>query len=382
MKNDKGQYFTKNEMLKEKLCSFILNNPNRILEPSVGRGDLVDFVVSKYPDINFDMYEIDASVELLGTIQKNIVIYGDFLKQHITQTYKTIIGNPPFIKKPTGNLYIDFIKKCYALLEPAGELVFIVPSDFLKLTCAVKILNEMMLNGTFTHIFHPHDEKLFENASIDVIIFRYCKNELLEKTTLYNEKFMYISNSDGLITFSENKHIDTIRFNEYFNVYVGMVSGKEGIYKNKDLGNIEVLNGENKKEKYIYIDKYPCGNKEIDEFLLNNKQCLMRRGIKKYNELNWFEWGAPRNITSIEENINKECIYLCNLTRAKNVAFAGNVCYFGGSLIMLIPKKSIDLSNIIKYLNSSRFKDNFIFSDRFKIGHRQISNSYIPTEYL
>ena len=108
----------------------------------------------------------------------------------------------------------------------------------------------------------------------------------------------------------------------------------------------------------------------------------MRRGIKKYNELNWFEWGAPRNITSIEENINKECIYLCNLTRAKNVAFAGNVCYFGGSLIMLIPKKSIDLSNIIKYLNSSRFKDNFIFSDRFKIGHRQISNSYIPTEYL
>jgi len=49
---------------------------------------------------------------------------------------------------------------------------------------------------------------------------------------------------------------------------------------------------------------------------------------------------------------------------------------------MLKPKKNCNLSSIVSYINSNAFKDNFIFSGRFKIGHRQISNSYIPSEYL
>jgi hypothetical protein len=60
----------------------------------------------------------------------------------------------------------------------------------------------------------------------------------------------------------------------------------------------------------------------------------------------------------------------------------GKVSYFGGGLIMLKPKKACNLNNIVSYLNSNTFKDNFLFSGRFKIGHRQISNSYIPSEYL
>ena len=39
-----GQYFTKNTELKEKVLEFIINNPNTILEPSVGQGDLVQIV--------------------------------------------------------------------------------------------------------------------------------------------------------------------------------------------------------------------------------------------------------------------------------------------------------------------------------------------------
>ena len=49
---------------------------------------------------------------------------------------------------------------------------------------------------------------------------------------------------------------------------------------------------------------------------------------------------------------------------------------------MLKPKKECNLNNVVSYLNSNTFKDNFIFSGRFKIGHRQISNSNIPSEYL
>jgi len=377
-----GQYFTTNNKLKEKVFEFVLNEPSIILEPSIGQGDLVRFIADKNPNIKFDMYEIDPTIKLLDKIPQDKVIYGDFMKQNITKTYKTIVGNPPYVRTTKGNLYIDFTEKCYELLDDNGELILIVPSDFLKLTSASKLLNDMLRNGTFTHIFHPHNEKMFENASIDIIIFRYCRSTSIDKKVLYNDKLLYIINSNGLITFEEQENKNTVMFKEYFDIYVGLVSGKEDVYKNQEFGNIEVLNGENKVEKYIYVEKYPCENKQIEKYLLSHKKQLIERGIRKFSEKNWFEWGAPRNINSINKNLGKDCIYIYNLTRKPNVSFLGKVNYFGGGLIMLKPKKIINLSRVVSYLNSNKFKDNFTFSRRFKIGHRQLCNSYIPSEYI
>jgi adenine-specific DNA-methyltransferase len=239
-----------------------------------------------------------------------------------------------------------------------------------------------MINGTFTHIFHPNNEKMFENASIDIIVFRYYKNNLIEKKVLYNDNSLYITNSNGLITFNEEENNNNVLFQDYFDIYVGLVSGKEEVYKNEELGNIEVLNGEDKIDKYIYIENYPCDNEKINKHLSHHKKELIERGIRKFNENNWFEWGAPRNITTINTNLGKDCIYIYNLTRKQNVSFLGKVNYFGGGLIMLKPKKKCNLNNIVSYINSNTFKDNFMFSGRFKIGHRQICNSYIPSEYL
>jgi len=381
-KHDLGQYYTTHIELKEKVFEFILNSPSNILEPSIGRGDLITFINNRLPDITFDMYEIDNNINLLDNIEKTNVVYGDFMTQHFTKTYKTIIGNPPYVRTKKGNLYIDFTEKCYNLLDINGELIFIVPSDFLKLTSASKLLNSMMTQGTFTHIYHPHNEKMFANASIDVIIFRYCKNSSIEKKVLYNDKLLYITNSNGLITFDEKLNSNSVLFQDYFDIYVGLVSGKEEVYKNEELGNIELLNGHNKVEKYIYIENYPCENVKINEYLLQHKNELITRGIRKFTEKNWFEWGAPRNIDAINSNKTKDCIYIYNLTRKSDVSFLGKVSYFGGGLIMLKPKKMCDLNKIVAYINSNTFKANFMFSGRFKIGHRQICNSYIPNDYL
>lgn len=315
--------------------------------------------------MTFDMYEIDLNIKLLDKIPKDNVIYGDFMTQQITKTYKTIVGNPPYVRTKEGNLYINFTEKCYNLLDDNGELIFIVPSDFFKLTSASKLLNKMMTNGTFTHIYHPNNEKMFENASIDVIIFRYCKNNLIEKKVLYNDKILYITNSNGLITFEKNKNNSSALFQDYFDIYVGLVSGKEEVYKNEKLGNIKVINGEDKIDKYIYIKNYPCDNEKINNYLLQHKKKLLERGIRKFNEKNWFEWGAPRNITAINANLGKDCIYIYNLTRKTNVSFLSKVNYFGGGLIMLIPKKKCNLNNVVSYLNNNKFKDNFMFSGRF-----------------
>ena len=375
--NNLGQYFTTNVELKEKIFEFILNNPSHILEPSIGRGDLIEYILVKIPNIIFDMYEIDKEIKLLDIINKNNVIFSDFLQENITTKYKTIIGNPPYIRTKKGNIYIDFIKKCYNLLEDNGELIFIVPSDFFKLTGSYKLLNEMLLNGTFTHIYHPHNEKLFQNATIDIIIFRYYKNKLNEKIVLYNDVKLNIINSNGLITFDEKIITNDITIKDCFNIYVGLVSGKEEVYKNEELGNIEIINGENKNEKYIYIQSYPSDNIKINEYLLLHKKILIERKIRKFNEKNWYEWGALRNIKAINDNLGKDCIYIYTLTRRNIIAFIGKVNYFGGGLLMLIPKKEYNLNNIVAYLNSDLFKNKFTFSGRFKIGHRQISNSFI-----
>lgn len=378
-----GQYFTTNLKLKEIVYKFILNNPDNILEPSCGQGDLVSYIIEKKPQIIFDMFEIDTNIKILDNVDKNKIIFGDFMIQKIDKLYKTIIGNPPFIKTKKGNLYIDFIKKCFDLLDTNGELIFIVPSDFLKLTHATKILNQLMSEGTFTHIYHPNNEKLFENASIDIIIFRYCKNKLLEKKVIYNDKLMFITNTDGLITLDENQNNnEKYLIKDYFDVYVGIVSGKDKVYKNADFGNIDVLNGINKIDKYIYYEKLPEANKELIEYMTSYKNILLARKIRKFNENNWFEWGALRNIKTVEKNMGADCIYLYNLTRKKNIAFVGKVGYFGGSLLMLKPKKECDIKKVVDYLDTDKFKNNFMFSGRFKIGHRQISNSYIDSSNI
>jgi adenine-specific DNA-methyltransferase len=393
-KRQLGQYFTTNATLREKVLEFILNEPDTILEPSVGQGDLIQIIHQKYEHIDFDMYEIDPTIKMLEGIPNNI-IYGNFMQQSITKKYKTIVGNPPFVRiakggnantagnaNTTGNLYIDFTDKCYNLLDNGGELIFIVPSDFFKLTSASKLLNEMIQNGSFTHIYHPHNEKMFANASIDIIVFRYCKDGDIDKKVLYNDKLLHIINSSGLITFNKNENTSNVLFKDCFDVYVGLVSGKEKVYKNEEFGNIEVLNGEKKLDKYIFIEEFPCDNENLNKYLNFHKDVLIGRKIRKFNEKNWWEWGAPRNITSIRNNLGKDCIYIYNLTRKSNVAFRGKVKYFGGGLIILIPKKTCDIDNIVAYINSDTFKENFVFSGRFKMGHRQISNSYIPSECL
>lgn len=371
----KGQYFTEDEYLQNTVTGLIFNIPSKILEPSIGRGDLVMRVQERFKNVPVDMYELDNEIVMLEGIKKEEIVYGDFMIQNIDVKYDTIIGNPPYVKTKKGNLYIDFIDKCYHLLENNGELVFIVPSDFLKLTSAVKIIKEMMLNGTFTHIVHPNKENLFKNASIDIIIFRYCKNKSLPKKTLFNGIVKHLIHTNGMITFSDRSEIEQKIFQDYFKVAVGMVTGKESVYKNKELGNIQLLNKKNVKDDYILVEKFPTEKKELNDYLLEHKDTLMGRKIKKFNESNWFEWGAPRNVKLIEENMGKECIYISNLTRQSEVAFIDKVQYFGGALLMLLPKEDIDLKNVLNYLNGESFKKNFIYSGRFKIGHRQLSNS-------
>lgn len=380
-KKELGQYFTISDELQTFVFDKVKNKQSLLLEPSFGAGHLLKKF--KEYSLNYPMvcYELDRTIKpLIRFNEYQTLVYGDFTDKIITTKFKTIIGNPPYVKQKSGNLYIKFIELCYGYLEDDGEMIFIVPSDFIKLTSASSIIDNMSKNGSFTDFLFPHNEKLFEGASIDILVFRYEKGHVSEKTNV-NGKSVFCNINKGIITFSDTKvlgvYIETL-----FNVYVGLVSGRDEIYR-VPFGNIDIMNDKDKIEKYIFTETFPTNNTKIDTHLETHKVQLMERKIKKFSESNWFEWGAPRNVSSIQKYWGKSCIYVRNMTRNKEIAFNGKVQYFGGSLLCLIPKNNVSeikIEKLIKYMNSSTFQKDYIYSGRFKIGHKQISTAIFPDE--
>ena len=236
----------------------------------------------------------------------------------------------------------------------------------------------MTKNGSFTDFLFPHNEKLFEGASIDIVVFRYEKG-YMSKKAIVNSKEMFCNVNKGIITFSESE-VSGSSIDSHFNVYVGLVSGRDEIYR-VSFGNIDILNDKDRVEKYIFTETFPTNNVQIDTHLQTHKAKLLERKIKKFSECNWFEWGAPRNVSSIQKYWGRSCIYIRNMTRNKEVAFIGKVQYFGGSLLCLVPKTEMtetEIQKIIQYINSPVFQKDYMYAGRFKIGHKQISTAIIP----
>ena len=141
-----GQYFTTNELLKEKIISLSRKkHPKRILEPSFGKGHLIQYFLEKKDIKNFifDCYEIDKTLIPLPQLNKYKIniIYCNFLTKSIKYKYDIIIGNPPYIQTNRKNIYLLFIWKCLKLLRKNGELIFIVPSSFMKSTSSIKVID-------------------------------------------------------------------------------------------------------------------------------------------------------------------------------------------------------------------------------------------------
>jgi adenine-specific DNA-methyltransferase len=237
----------------------------------------------------------------------------------------------------------------------------------------------MIKEGSFTDFLFPHDEKLFEGASVDVVVFRYEKG-IHTKETSVNGKKMICNVNSGIITFSETE-VKGNPISDAFNVYVGLVSGRDEVYRT-DIGNMDILNDKGRVQKYIFTETFPTGDATVDAHLKANKSVLLERKIRKFNEENWFEWGAPRNITSIQGNLGKPCIFIRNMTRNQEVAFIDKVQHFGGSLLCLIPKENmsdVELGRIVTFLNTKELQKDYIYSGRFKIGHKQVCNIIVPS---
>lgn len=379
MKKELGQFFTTNEILLDSIHKFVKNTTGQILEPSCGAGHIVDYLIKHGESRPFECIELDTTVELLEPLKfrsQVSVHHGDFLQyQFGNDQFMTIVGNPPYVKRPQKcNIYIEFIDKCIDLLSSNGELILVIPSDFFKLTSSSHVKAKMQEHGTITHIFHPHNERLFQNAAQDVIVFRFEKG-LHTPSILYNDEQRITRFQSGSIFFTAN-NLEEIPLSDIFDIKVGMVSGADKVFRHETLGNI-IFKSFNGDVRYILVNELPAPG-QVRDHLESYKEHLLSRRIKKFNESNWFQWGCIRNSNFVEQNKGKDCIYCATITRKNQVFVKGNVTNFDGSLLCLLPKQPIDFDKTLTYLNSNSFLDNFSFAGRYKLGQKCLSDCLVP----
>jgi ribosomal protein S20 len=142
--------------------SYLQNNLSqikRILEPSCGTCEIIQYCDSIMIDVQIDGVELNATIfNCIKNLKfKNSVnLYNvDFIKYKSDTLYDLIIGNPPyFVCKKSDmpkeyeeyihgrpNIFGLFILNSLSLLKPGGILAFIVPNSFLNSIYYSKIRN-------------------------------------------------------------------------------------------------------------------------------------------------------------------------------------------------------------------------------------------------
>ena len=151
MSKELGQYFTKDLGLRKFIMELIRYQTHTLLEPSFGRGHIINDIIGTWPMRNIVGFEIDTNLKSKLVIKninesRHVLHWTNFLEHNFETKFRTIIGNPPYVKvKGDSNLYLKFIDKCLDLMDPTGsELIFIVPSDFLQLTSAAPVIQRMV----------------------------------------------------------------------------------------------------------------------------------------------------------------------------------------------------------------------------------------------
>ena len=365
-----GQVFTPPHIVDEMLG--LVRNQGRTLEPSCGKGAFSD----KMPGC--------VAIEYDSTICPEYALCMDFFDYPETEKFDSIVGNPPYVRFSSitpdtkekldmtlfdrrTNLCLFFIEKCVHHLNDHGELIFIVPREVLKATSARKLNKYLYDNGTITDIRETGDEKIFDGASPNCIIFRYEKGNLSHRTT--DGRIFSVSN--GQILFLNEETRRTLK--DVASIKVGAVSGLDRIYINEEYGNMDFVCSTTRKDgktrRMIYNERIPY----LEQF----HDTLISRGIKHFTEDNWWKWGRdfPQN--------DKPRVYVNCKTRIERPFFTHPCNNFDGSVLAIFPKdETVDIQMFADKLNGLDWETlGFKCDGRYLFAQKTLEDLPIPDDF-
>ncbi|MBC9704393.1 MAG: N-6 DNA methylase [Enterococcus sp.] len=400
-KQQRGQFFTTSQKVQQVMVDLLENTGGKFLEPSAGAGHLVKALEDKFPNASIDAVELDENIVAVcdTPIQNNdFFVFADSAEA----SYDVIFGNPPYVSwkameesskissaevkkgySEKTNLYHLFIDRCIDLLADHGEMVLIVPKEWLYSSSAGPLRKKIYESGHLSHIVDCGEEKLFADADVPaLLIFRFVKSERTSDTRVnyaenlsaalenkWEERELVDKNSRWLLLHKELAHKVSKwgRLGDVMSVKVGIVSGLDGVFRvSGDGSQFEaetVVSYITTKgiEKFIdvnHIDKWEDVPPKTAAYLLSHKDRLISRKIAKFSEANWWKYGAIRNKTAMESDLGR--VYVFGRTRSQAPFFAnttGEVYYSGGILGLFARDENFDPTEYIDTLNSAEFRE-------------------------
>lgn len=372
-----GQVFTPANVVEFMLG--LCQNRGRFLEPSAGDGAFFDTLRQRGADCIG--IEIDPRIAPAGAEVR------DFFTYPLSEQFDSIVGNPPYVRyqdiaatskqlldselfDARSNLFLFFIEKAVRHLKPGGELVFIVPREFIKLTAAKKLNAWLYGQGSITHFYETGDVRVFGEHSPNCCIFRFEKGRF-DRHMADGRVFTEV---DGQLMFLRDDH--RVRLADLFTVKVGAVSGADRIYTHP-AGNREFVcsktvdTGETRR--MLYDIQHP--------HLRKHKRELLARRVKKFGESNWWQWGraCPLN--------DEPRIYVNGRTRKAEPFFLHDCNSFDGSVLALFPKNTkITRRDLIECtLMLNREVDwqqlGFVCDGRFLFTQRSLQTCLLPARF-
>lgn len=372
-----GQVFT-----PPKLVAFMLDlcrNRGRALEPSAGDGAFFSELAKRHNDsvgIEIDPRVAPPGAQIL-----------DFFDYPLTEQFDTIVGNPPYVRfqdvavdtreklkselfDKRSNLFLFFIEKCIRHLKPGGELVFIVPREFIKLTSARKLNAWLFTQGSITHFYETGDVRIFDGATPNCCIFRFEKGRF-DRQMADGRCFAEV---DGQLMFLRGDY--TTRLADLFSVKVGGVSGADSIFTHAK-GNMEFVYSKTARTGETRRMYYGVKNAH----LAAHKPELLERRVASFDESNWWQWGRAFPIN------NHPRIYVNGRTRQADPFFLHDCNAFDGSVLALFPQnRQLQRRDLIECtLMLNRDVDwqelGFVCDGRFLFTQRSLQTCLLPDKF-
>lgn len=369
-----GQVFTQEREVL--LMKSLIRNSGKVLEPSCGNGAFSS------------MLDNVTSIEYDKSVCPEYAINMDFFDYSTDNKFDTIIGNPPYVAfkdimdetkskldlqnfDRRTNLFLFFVEKCVKHLNNNGEIIFLTPREFIKQTSAIHLNNMLHELGTFTHFYDYGDEMLFKGFNPNCAIWRFELGNHSHRTELLCKKTVRQQNINGQIVFSNTNY--DYNLSDLFDVRVGGVSGLDSLFVNS---------GGNKD--FVYSKTATTGKTRRmfyniqNNFLLQHKDTLINRKIKKFTEDDWWKWGRDYHKTETDR------IYVNCKTRNKSPFFHHECKNYDGSVMALFFKdNNIDVQKCVDIMNRINWDElGFKVGGRYSFNQRALQNIKLPTKIV